>query len=144
MTSATGKREAQAAANPRLVAELTLALLAGMVLIAGRLGLQTVAASFDQRVIAIALLGVITAAAAIVAARRSDDGWCFWALIALAAVAWEPGRALPHGAHRGALLAFNAGFLISVAAFAIASVSPFTRQRISRLVRSSRSTSSPR
>jgi diguanylate cyclase (GGDEF)-like protein len=120
MTSATGKQEAQGAANPRLVAELTLALLAGVLLIAGRLGLQTVAASFDRRVIAIAFLGVITAAAAIVAARRSDDGWCFWALIALAAVAWEPGRALPDGAHRGALLVFNAGFVISVAAFAIA------------------------
>jgi diguanylate cyclase (GGDEF)-like protein len=120
MASLIRKRDVQIAVSRGLAAELTLALLAGMILFAGRWGLQSVAASFDRRVLAIALLGVITATAALVAARRSDDDWRFWTLIALAAFAWAPGRALPHGAQRGALLAVNGGFLVSVAVFAIA------------------------
>jgi len=104
----------------RSAVELSATVLAGLVLAAWRLNVRARHAPFERPVAALALAGALVAGLAVVAARRSHRREApFWALIAAAALAWEPGRPAPAVATRGALLFFNGSFVVSMALFAV-------------------------
>ena len=138
MNWSIGERGTETLARVRYAAEMTAALFAALIIVGWRLSLRAEFSTIDRRVAVFALVAVGTAATAVIAARRTrGDQRRIWALVAASALAWEPGRAAPHGAYRHTLIVFNGGFLFAVALFAIAlslaihkTASSSTRQKL--------------